>query len=547
MKALDQWRKSIASDRGGNPKVTKLRRKLRSPRYYFFGSFRASQILWRVLIDSACLALSLTIGLAIWAVFKEPKGIAGTFSGYYGIQMANFVPIYIIALLSVGIYRSIPSYAWKRKAYGILKGTVLGLLIYTSWTRFVFNAPVAGRAGSIIGSFFAFGILSALRFVSACVQTKFSIIKVDGTARRRINTVLVAGGAGYIGSVLVRALLRKRYKVRILDMLAYGRSSIQELLDAKQVELIEGDLRRVDSAVAALRGVDCVVHLGAIVGDPASDLDSEATIQINWNATRMLADAAAALGVWRFIFASSCSVYGYSETVVDEDSIPQPVSLYAASKLDAEDAALNCPGDTCVTVLRLATAFGYSYRPRFDLVVNLLTAKAVADGEIAIFGGQQWRPFVHINDVIRAIILCMESPEYLISRQVFNVGENSLNVRLAELGETIGKVIPGTKVNIQPESRDNRSYRVSFDKIRDRLGFQCQFTLEQGIAEMARALKNGEVRDYRDPKYSNIDMLSSSLETILNLPQPEPSATIRFISTAQTANPKQKSPFAPAG
>ncbi len=512
-----------------------IRRKLRGLRYYFFGSFQTSQILWRVIIDATSLGISLTIGLAIWAILKDPLGIAGTFREGYAIQLVNFVPIYVLALLSVGIYRSIPSYAWKRKVYGILKGIVLGLLIYTSWMRFAFNVPVAGRAGSIIGSFFAFAILSFLRYISAYVQTKFSILKVDGTARRRINTVLVAGGAGYIGSVLVRALLRKGYKVRVLDMLAYGRSSIQELLDTKQIEFIEGDLRRVDSAVAALRGVDCVIHLGAIVGDPASDLDARATIQINWNATRMLADAAAALGVWRFIFASSCSVYGYSDAVVDEESIPQPVSLYAASKLDAEDAALNCPGDTCVTVLRLATVFGYSYRPRFDLVVNLLTAKAVTDGEITIFGGQQWRPLVHISDVVRAIILCMESPEHLVSRQIFNLGENSLNVQLADLGETIRKVIPGTQVLIQQDSRDVRSYRVCFDKIRDRLGFRAEAPLEEGIAEMARALKSGEIRDYRDPQYSNIDMLSSSFESLLNLIQPEPSATIKFIKTTSTS------------
>lgn len=524
-----------------------IARKLSSLRSYLFGSFQAGQILVRVVTDATSLGISFTIGLAIWAIFREPGGIAATFSGGYGIQVANFVPIYIIALVSVGIYRSIPSYAWKRKAYGILKGIVLGLLIYTSWMRFAFNEPVAGRGGSIIGSFFAFAILSSLRFMSAFVQTKFSILKVEGTARRRINTVLVAGGAGYIGSVLTRALLRKGYKVRVLDILAYGRSPIQELLDTKQVELIEGDLRRVDSAVAALRGVDCVVHLGAIVGDPASDLDASATIQINWNATRMLADAAAALGVWRFIFASSCSVYGYSDAVVDEDSIPHPVSLYAASKLDAEDAALNCPGNSCVTVLRLATVFGYSYRPRFDLVVNLLTAKAVTEGEITIFGGQQWRPFVHINDTVRGILLCMESPEYLVSRQIFNLGGNPLNVQLADLGKTIARVVPDARVRTQPDSRDTRSYRVSFDKIRDRLGFECQVSLEEGIAEMAHALKDGKVRDYRDPRYSNIDMLSSSYESILSLSQPEPSATIRFIKTSHTRAGKQPAPSTPTG
>jgi len=514
--------------------VSSIRRKLRNVRYYLFGSFRGTQIIWRVTVDAASLAISLTIGLAIWAAFRDPRGIKGTFAEPYGIQLINFVVIYTIALMGVGIYRSIPSYAWKWKTYTILKGIILGLLVNTTWSRFAFNEPVAGRGGSILGSVFAFGMLSFLRFISAFVQSKFSILKVNGTARRRINKVLVVGGAGYIGSVLTRALLKKGYKVRVLDMLAYGKSSIQELLDTNQIELIEGDLRRVDSAVAALRGVDCVFHLGAIVGDPASALDANATIQINWNATRMLVDAAAALGVWRFIFASSCSVYGYSDALVDENSIANPVSLYAASKLDAEDAALNCPGDACVTVLRLATAFGYSYRPRFDLVVNLLTAKAVADGKITIFGGQQWRPFIHVSDVVRAMVLCMECPEHMVSRQIFNVGANSLDVQIEELGRTIGKVVPGTDVEILRGSRDTRSYRVSFDKIRDRLGFECRVSLEEGIAEMARALRSGEIEDYRDPRYSNIDMLTSSYESILNLVQPEPSASVKFIKGAQT-------------
>lgn len=513
--------------------MSRIRRKLRTLRHYLFGSFRGSQIVWRVAVDATSLAISLTVGLGVWAMFRHPRGIAGTFDEPYGLELLNFVVIYIIALVGVGIYRSVPSYAWKWKSYTILKGIILGLLVYTTWSRFAFAEPIAGRGGSILGSAFAFGVLSFLRFISALLQSKFFIYKVNGTARRRINKILVVGGAGYIGSVLTRALLKRGYKVRVLDMLAYGRDPIQDLLDNHQIELIEGDLRRVDSAVAALRGVDCVFHLGAIVGDPASALDTNATLQINWNATRMLADAAAALGVWRFIFASSCSVYGYSESLVNENSVPNPVSLYAASKLDAENAALKCPGDMCVTVLRLATVFGLSYRPRFDLVVNLLTAKAVTEGAISIFGGQQWRPFVHVTDVVRAMMLCMEGPEHLVSRQVFNVGANSLDVQLEELGETIGRVIPGAHVNIQGDSRDTRSYRVSFDKIRDRLGFECQVSLEKGIAEMADALRSGQVKDYRDPRFSNIDMLTSSYESLFNLVQPEPSASIRFIKAAQ--------------
>lgn len=513
--------------------MSRIRRKLRTLRHYLFGSFRGSQIVWRVAVDATALAVSLTAGLAVWAIFRHTRGIAGTFDTPYGLQLLNFVVIYTVALLAVGIYRSVPSYAWKWKSYTILKGILLGLLVYTTWSRFAFDDPVAGRGGSILASAFAFGQLSLFRFISALLHSRFFIYKVNGTARRRINKILVVGGAGYIGSVLTRALLKQGYKVRVLDMLAYGRDSVQGLLDSHQIELVEGDLRRVDSAVGALRGVDCVFHLGAIVGDPASALDADATLQINWNATRMLADAAAALGVWRFIFASSCSVYGYSESLVDENSIPNPVSLYAASKLDAENAALQCPGDMCVTVLRLATAFGLSDRPRFDLVVNLLTAKAVTEGEITIFGGQQWRPFVHVNDVVRAMILCMEGPEHLVSRQVFNVGANSLDVQLEELGETIGRVIPGARVKIERDSHDTRSYRVSFDKIRDRLGFQCGVSLEEGIAEMANALRKGRIKDYRNPRFSNIDMLASSYESLLTLVQPEPSASVQFIKAAQ--------------
>jgi len=217
----------------------------------------------------------------------------------------------------------------------------------------------------------------------------------------------------------------------------------------------------------------------------------------------MILEVAKGQRLRRFVFASSCSVYGSSSYEVDEQAELRPLSLYAQTKVDSEKAVLQARSESFhPTVLRFATVFGLGYRPRFDLVVNLLTAKACQDGTITIYNGQQWRPFIHVKDVARAIIQVLDAPLALVSGEIFNVGDRRLNHTLTEVGELIQGVCQGTRVE-HVENADRRDYRVSFDKIRQWIGFQCKFTLLDGIHECKSSFEDKRIGDYHDPWYHN--------------------------------------------
>lgn len=337
--------------------------------------------------------------------------------------------------------------------------------------------------------------------------------EVEALRRReqdgRIHHVLVVGGAGYIGSVLCRQLLQQGYSVRVLDALLYGPEPIAGLLGHPRFELIEGDSRDIGDVFRAMLDMDAVVHLGELVGDPACALDEKLTLEINLAATRMLAEAARGYGIKRFIYASSCSVYGAGSEILDERSALNPMSLYARAKIGSEHvlAGLAGPGFQPV-ILRFATVYGLSPRPRFDLVVNLLTARAVCEGEITIIGGQQWRPFAHVADVARAIVLCLEAPLALVEGQTFNVGSDEQNLTIAQVGDLIQGLVPGARLSRQEQDADQRDYHVSFARIRRELGFLPWHTIAEGVLEVANALRTGEILDYRDKRYSNYQFLS---------------------------------------
>ena len=327
-----------------------------------------------------------------------------------------------------------------------------------------------------------------------------------GTIRR----VCVIGGAGYVGSVLVERLLDDGYGVTVLDALLYGDEGVRHVLDRPGFELVRGDLRNIEAVVAACRRADAVVHLGALVGDPACELDEKLTLQINQDATFTAAAVARGLGIERFVFASTCSVYGASDELLHEDSAVAPISLYAQSKLASEELLLSMAGDVFApSVLRFGTFYGRSPRERFDLVVNLLTARAVAEGEIAIHGGRQWRPFVHVADGAEAILGCLQAPAEVVAGQVFNVGSDDQNHRLADVAELIAELVPGVRVEFQEAAAAEANYRVSFARIRSALGFRPRHTLRDGIAEVRDAVESGAVADYTDARYSNVKAMTT--------------------------------------
>jgi nucleoside-diphosphate-sugar epimerase len=327
-------------------------------------------------------------------------------------------------------------------------------------------------------------------------------------AETRAKHVLVIGGAGYIGSALLPKLLDNEYHVRLLDLLLFGTEPIAGVIGHPHLQLVQTDFRQVDQVVKAMRDIDAVIHLGAIVGDPACALDEELTIEVNLMATRMVAEVAKGSGVKRFIFASTCSVYGASDQILDERSALNPVSLYARSKIASEKVLVKMADDSFTPViLRFGTVYGLSGRTRFDLVVNLLTAKAVLDDQITVSGGAQWRPFVHVDDAALAVFKVLEAPQALVHNQVFNVGSDAQNYTIQQVGEIIHRMVPTAELISKGDDADQRDYRVNFNKVRNLLGFVPQRTVEQGVQQVIEAIKAGKVKDYRDAKYSNVKFL----------------------------------------
>ncbi len=324
----------------------------------------------------------------------------------------------------------------------------------------------------------------------------------------RPNRVLVLGGAGYLGSVLVPMLLDRGYRVRVLDSLLFGKESLKAVEKHANFELIPGDVRDIQAVVQTMKGVDAVIDLAAIVGDPACEEHPQLAVEVNRAATRMLIDIARGYGIQRLLLASTCSVYGASEFLMDEHSKVAPISLYARTKVDSEDLLLSAKcADFHPTILRLATLFGVSPRPRFDLVVNLLTARAIRSGRITIYNGEQWRPFMHVYDAARCFLACLEVGNLdVVSGEIFNAGSFELNHRLSEVAEIISTVIPTVEVE-HVDNQDRRNYRVSFDKIHSRLGFVCERTLEQGIHEIADMVRRSEVKDFSTEMFNNRAMV----------------------------------------
>jgi len=321
--------------------------------------------------------------------------------------------------------------------------------------------------------------------------------------------VLVTGGAGYIGSVLVRQLLAKGYKVRAIDSLKFGGEALYDVMQHPNFEFMKGDIRDEISVQKALNGVDAVAHLAAIVGDPACKKFSEEAKETNWTGSVALFDAAEAAGIKRFVFASTCSNYGKMpdpDSFVTETSALNPVSLYAELKVKFEKYLLEDKKDSamCSTALRFSTVYGFSPRIRFDLTVNEFTRNAAVNGEQEIWGAQFWRPYCHVDDLARAVILVLETPEEKVRANVFNVGSTEENYNKGMIIEEVCKVVPDVRVDYVESSEDPRDYRVNFDKIKNELGYTITKKVPDGVKEIYTLLKTGIVTDSFAQKFRNI-------------------------------------------
>jgi len=472
-------------------------------------------VLPRVAADFINVQVCMVGALAIPVIYLALKSqhemaairLAVAMTYYY----SSFVPLSFLfpfVFLLNGFYTKSRGYVGKYKNRVILRGTGLSTLIFLAANFMFLRRSLVPR--SVLLVFCALAVLSLTlsRLIKAELLARFEI--KPRTGRRDApppDLVLVIGAAGYIGSILVRRLLDAGKKVRVLDSLVYGDGAIRDIFGHPNFELKIGDCRKIQDVVAAIKGSQSVVHLAAIVGDPACEVDRQTSLQINYAATRMLIEVARGNGIERFVFASSCSVYGATELLMDEHSTVKAVSLYGQTKIDSEEVLLEAHSNNFhPVILRLATVFGLSHRPRFDLVVNLLTAKAYKEGVITVFNGTQWRPFIHVRDVAAGIMRVLEVPLSLVRGEIFNVGDSRMNYQLSEVAEKLLAEFPS--INVQHvENSDRRNYRVSFDKIRRQLGFQCSLGLEDGIQELRRAFEENLILDYRDPLYYNQDFL----------------------------------------
>jgi len=320
--------------------------------------------------------------------------------------------------------------------------------------------------------------------------------------------VLVTGGAGYVGAVLVPKLLRAGYSVRVLDLYLYGLNVIEKSVGLLQVK---GDIRDRALLKEIVPGCDAVIHLACISNDPSFELDPELGKSINYDAFIDLVDISKRCGVQRFIYASSSSVYGIKEEEdVTEDLPLEPLTDYSKYKAMCEEVLLNATGLTRL-VLRPSTVCGYSPRMRLDLVVNLLTNHAVNNRKITVFGGQQMRPNIHIEDMTDLYVRSLKYPDTAIDGKVFNAG--SENYKVIEIAEMVRRIVGEDVEIITVPTDDKRSYHTSSEKIERELGFVPAYTIAQAVRDLVWAFEEGKIPNpMTDDRYYNIRTVKGWLD-----------------------------------
>lgn len=328
-------------------------------------------------------------------------------------------------------------------------------------------------------------------------------------AGTRDEIILIVGGAGYLGSVLTHRLLARGHRVRVLDNMLYGGQSLLGAWHHPSLEVMVGDIRHDRDVSRAVEGVSSVVHLAAIVGDPACANDPQQATAVNRDGAYRVCAHAVDAGVERFVFASTCSNYGRMEDSdgwVDEESSLNPVSHYAKLKVELETYLLRLDSEVMQpTCLRFATAFGLSPRPRFDLTVNQFARDLALGNPLEIYGKQFWRPYCHTIDIARAIELTLKAPVEVVGHTAFNVGSNDENYRKQDLVEKLLNLLPESEslISYVEKDEDPRDYRVRFDRFEAAVGFRSRVTVKDGLREIISAVRSGVIKDPYDHRYSN--------------------------------------------
>lgn len=326
---------------------------------------------------------------------------------------------------------------------------------------------------------------------------------------------LVTGGGGYLGTWVVSKLLDRGHSVRVFDRFCFGRDLLSDLAERPSCEIVSGDIRRLQESPGLLEGIEAILHLASLSNDPSCELDAEMAMDVNVESTVELAKMAMQHGVRRFVFASSCTVYGRGVfELLDEESPANPISTFGKGKLAAERALLQMQGDHFEpAVARMASMFGWSRRMRFDLAINLMVATAMRLGRIVVRGGgSQWRPFVHVRDAARGMIALAEAPAEKVSGEIFNVGCDVYNTRIIDLAHRVAQNFPGVQVDVAKDDDDLRNFRVQFGKIRERLHFSCQWSINEGVQELRDYLEDPSVDPF-DERHSNVQRMKQLLAT----------------------------------
>jgi len=502
------------------------------------------EILPRVVADCAFLGAALFLAFCTYllgwiTLWKNYPDHHKTQEALASLGLQNILTLVVpgmIIFAAFGFYTHSRGYDGRFKAVVIFNAVSLTYLVHV-FLNYILKMPATPRGAILLGWFFSLALVGGSRLAHELIIETFGAGHKPKPGKRAIKRVLIVGGAGYIGSVLVRQLLENGFQVRVLDSLLFGDGAIAELNGDPRFELLEADFRHVESVVKAVQGMDAVIHLGAIVGDPACQQHDQLSVETNLAATIMIKSVCRGAGIQRLLFASTCSIYGARDYLLDEKSAPEPISLYACTKIDSEHVLLQAPTpDFAPIVLRLATAYGWSYRPRLDLVVSLLTAQAIFKKQITIFNRTQWRPFIHVDDIARAFVACLKAPASTVAYQIFNVGADQLNCRLGDLALLVQKHVPDVEILHVDKPSDHRNYRVNFHKIRSQLNFTCIRDLEYGIHEVKRAVETGMIKDYQDAKYYNDRTLEQLSSTVRAHPQVQGlGASERFLRKTASA------------
>jgi nucleoside-diphosphate-sugar epimerase len=466
----------------------------------------------RMAADLISVNASMILAFVFWyffyvAILKTPgsQGLAVHFKHF----VTDYILIWSLMALLVfhlhGFYTRTRGYARRYKAFLVFRAVTVFVIGFVFSDYFLYRSELFPRGVALLSWLFLLATVGGSRFAK---HWFLEVYRVEPKRTpKKPEHVLVVGGAGYLGAALVPMLLERGYRVRVLDSLLFGKESLHSVEKHSNFDLIAGDVRDIQVVVQAMKGCDAVIHLAAIVGDPACEENRPLATEVNRAATRMLIDVCRGHGIQRFLFASTCSVYGASEFLMDEHAQVAPISLYAQTKIDSENLLLEAKcAEFHPTILRLATLFGISSRPRFDLVVNLLTARAIRAGKITIFNGEQWRPFMHVYDAARAFLACLEANNMdVVSGEIFNAGSYRLNHRISEIAKLISEIVDTVEVE-HVENADRRNYRVSFDKIHTTLGFTCEKTLGQGIGEIADMVRSSPIDDFSTEMFNNHTM-----------------------------------------